>query len=741
MAGAQAPKSDSAAALGQFLQAQATAAGLSARQIAQRFEERVGQEAGARTKATGPEGAPTNGMRFSKSHLDRLFKGQARLPTKEFIRAFLEVTSLAAGISRDRHKQLAMRAEALLAEAQRANRSEISRNRPSVAANPIEQSVATLQIQLELERTLHLESKLRWALNDAQFLITTLLQMVSALRNIIQDIDTAKIRGLHNEGNLRGNQRKEAFSQKEAAESQLSLANERRMLLENLWDQAHANINRLSSHPDVAHIPPLPDAPIFPQQPLLDVHTQSTLTDIATALDRVQEVNELNGRQAREWQQELTRSDKFDQNEEMRVLIACTRLADSETRRTALRALIRGWPEGIETRDTLVRMTDDENSDIQELAITSLIELWPEDSESLLTLVRAAARERPIIQLLAISGLAKNWRGNRVARDALVDLTQNGSRFSREIAAQGLGVGWPGDTVARDTLLQLALDEHTWLTALEGLHDGWADDVRLRRTLVKLSRSSDAGVRRTTAGMLGKGWLGDSEVTAALSSLLRDQAPAVRWFAERSLANHGVTTRLDRPVLDKAETASGPALLAARVPQEFASRHALKLIDELHRGIHFDAPITAVLGDNATGKTVLLDTLAKNLGIAVGRANGHYARTTPLRLRLADQIELLWRNKPKPEECLYVKPTFERASMEEVYGNLEAWVRQYRLILVDDFPTAFTMKQHDKLFARARGMALHNGCQLVVATTHGRHMIPEGVNIVHLGQFRRRLLL
>ncbi|MBX9423525.1 hypothetical protein [Streptomyces lateritius] len=741
MPGTSTPDHSPSVVLGRFLQVQAKEAGLSAREITQRFKERVEEELNRPSQSQGRTVTSTNELRFSKSHLDRLFKGTASLPPKEFIRIYLEITSAAAGLSPERHKQAVTKGETLLLEAHRSRRSPSPSNPFKPTQESAEHAVATLQVRLELERTLHIESRLRWALGDAQFLVTTLMQIIGALRNIIQDLDASSIRDPHRYGSIEEHQREEAFSQKRSAELQLSLASERRTLLESLWDQAHANIHRLSSHPDVADIPLLPDAPVMPQQPLLAVHTESTLTDIATALDKVQEVNGLEGRQAREWQQELTSNGQLNEDAELRTLVACTRLADSDTRRTALRALVRSWPDEQETRDALIRMTKDENNDIQDFATGSLIELWPEDSNSLNAVVEVAIDGRPVVQLIAISGLANKWRGNVVARDTLVDLTQADSKFTREIAAQGLGIGWPGDGAARGALLRLAMDEHSWLTALESLHDGWPDDVGLRAALVILSRSSNAAVRSTSADMLGRGWSKDPEATAALLSLISDPTPTVRWFAERALVSHGITDVPAQPIPDAVDRSSGPALIAARLPREFASRRPLKVIDELHRGIHFDSPITAVIGDNSTGKTMLLETLAESLGISNSSRRGseRLTYTTPLKLRLVDQIELLWRDKPEPQQCKYTRPGFRLTDKEEIYANLAAWARDFRMVLVDEFDASMSAAEIDRLFKRARGIAIHNGCQFILATTHGSHMIPEGVNVVHLGRHRRRL--
>jgi hypothetical protein len=742
MPGTSSPDHNPSVVFGRYLQAQAKEAGLSAREITQRFKERAEEEANSPSQGQGRVATSTNNLRFSKSHLDRLFKGTASLPPKEFVRVYLEITSAAGSLSLERHKQAVTKAETLLLEAHRFRRSTNSGDLSKTAQEPAEHALATLQVRLELERTLHIESRLRWALGDAQFLITTLMQIIGTLRNIIQDLDASSIRDPHGVSTLREHQREEAFSQKRNAELQLSLATERRTLLENLWDQAHANIHRLSSHPDVADIPLLPDAPVMPQQPLLAVHTESTLTDIATALDKVQEVNGTEGRQAREWQHELTSTGQLNEDAELRTLVACTRLADADTRRTALRALVRSWPDELETRDALIRMTQDENNDIQDFATESLIELWPEDSDSLNAIVKVAAARRPIVQLIAVSGLAKRWRGNTVARDALVNLAQSGSNFTREIAAQGLGIGWPGDSTAHGALLRLAMDEHTWLTALESLHDGWPGDAGLRTALVTLSRSSNASVRCTSADMLGRGWLNDPDATAALLALMSDATPTVRWIAERALLRHGISDVPVQPVPDTADESSTPALIAARLPHQFTSRRPLKVIDALHRGIHFDSPLTAIIGDNATGKTILLETLADSLGVLspTGRGTGRPLNSSPLALRLANQIELLWRNKPEPQECVYVRAGFRLTNREEIYANLTTWARACRMVLVDDFNVSMETREIDRFFKKARGVAVQTGCQFILATAHGRHMIPEGVNVVHLGRHRRQLL-
>jgi hypothetical protein len=76
-------------ALGRFLRDQSQAACLSARDIEQRFQHRAHQETERIAAGQEPPVDPVSGMNFSKSHLDRLFKGTASLPSRHFVKVFL----------------------------------------------------------------------------------------------------------------------------------------------------------------------------------------------------------------------------------------------------------------------------------------------------------------------------------------------------------------------------------------------------------------------------------------------------------------------------------------------------------------------------------------------------------------------------------------------------------------------------------------------------------------------------
>src|SRR5689334_6397534 len=75
------PDEGASKALGQFLQQQSRAAGLTAREIEERFRLRADQEQAQIAGGQAPPADPVSSMNFSKSHLDRLFKGATSPPS------------------------------------------------------------------------------------------------------------------------------------------------------------------------------------------------------------------------------------------------------------------------------------------------------------------------------------------------------------------------------------------------------------------------------------------------------------------------------------------------------------------------------------------------------------------------------------------------------------------------------------------------------------------------------------
>ncbi|WAU78301.1 hypothetical protein O1Q96_00170 (plasmid) [Streptomyces sp. Qhu-G9] len=128
-----------------FLARQADEAGLGARAIADRFEEEARkQKEDAATDKPSPQ-YPVSGMRYSKSTIDRLLKGDIPRPTKPFTRQFLLITSKAAGLSQQEFRRRCTEACRLLDELVDSRSQERAQRRPEAPASvPRTEEVARL---------------------------------------------------------------------------------------------------------------------------------------------------------------------------------------------------------------------------------------------------------------------------------------------------------------------------------------------------------------------------------------------------------------------------------------------------------------------------------------------------------------------------------------------------------------------------------------------------------------------
>jgi predicted ATPase len=738
-------------ALGRFLQAQSQAACLSAREIEQRFQHRADQEKELLEAGRDAPVDPVSGMKFSKSHLDRLYKGTASLPSRRFVTTFLEITSSTLGVQPALHRELCRKAEELLTAARRYRRNQrVQKSEASASHKPTEVAVATLQVQLELERAHRTEDRLRWALSDAQLLMTTLLQIIGTLRDIITGLDVKRIQALRDGAEVAAtdaaaNQRLQALGHKAQAESELARVNERRVLLETLWEQARNNVHRLSLHPDVTEIETLPAGPALPQQELLSTAllAQPALTDIAVALGKTQEINNTEERKAHQWQQDLTANPHPQPIDELATLLAATQLTDAPNREMALRTLINNWPQDPRTREALVRLTLDDQPDIRLLATLNLAQAWPGDIAARGALVAMTCDHDPRIPAIAVWGLAKAWPGDAAALDALVSLTLDRSEEAREIAVQGLGEGWPGNLVARNALLPLIEDrvKHVRETTVEVLLEGWPGDSVVRDALLTLLRTGEADVREVAAVGLSTGWPSDASVADALLALLDDDAPTVVWAAERGLTlielapdRYHRRAHLTRHARKAGTNASG-LLIGARLPYESSTAGPKLAISMLHRGISFDPGINVISGGNGTGKSILLKALAIQVG-CVGEAVKRKMRTkSPWAEGLAKDLDLLWSENPTPGECFYFGAEMhDRRRRYPLEKLLDAPVK-YRLFLLDE-PTALWDREAKlRLYGRMQKLA-QQGCQFIIVSSDFRRAGPAGARVIRLDSRR-----
>lgn len=406
------------------------------------------------------------------------------------------------------------------------------------------------------------------------------------------------------------------------------------------------------------------------------------------------------------------------------VLLAATRLTDSENRKTALRALVQRWPRSLETRDALVRLAQDEQSEIQLAAIHSLALEWPGDVTARESLVNALQADKQRAQIVAIWGLSEGWAGDVVVRDALAALTLHSSAQVRELAAEGLANGWAGDTTTRDVLLPLAQDRVQTVreTAVEVLMTGWLGDIAVRDALLNLLRSDISSVRETAAEALISGWADDTIAENALHPLLHDPAPTVRWAAERALSRSENSPAAPRSSSAKSTSSvdsksSGVTdcdahLIAVRLPRDFRTEMPLHAISALHRGIGLDSPITIVSGVNGSGKSILLAALGLRIGCIGQEQRRRMRYLPPLAVELSSKLELLWREQLTPEECLYMPNENERH-----LRDLSTDTTRHRLVLIDNWMSSLSAERRELELARLRQHA-ESGCQFVVVANH-----------------------
>ncbi|WP_217142678.1 AAA family ATPase [Streptomyces sp. AC627_RSS907] len=753
-------------ALGRFLRDQSQAACLSARDIEQRFQYRAHQERARIEAGQEPPVDPVSDMKFSKSHLDRLFKGTASLPSKRFVKVFLEITSSAASIRPELHRELCCVADELLTAAHQYRQKRRSIKSPaSTTQGPTEVAVATLQAQLELERAHRTEDRLRWALSDAQLLMTTLLQIISTLRDIVIDIDTEHLQVLRSSAesatlDVTANQRLQALRHKATAEDQLARVNERRALLETLWEQAHDNVHRLSLHPDVTEVKSLPVGPALPQQELLPTAAlaQPALADIAAALGKAQEINNTEERKTRELQQYIRSDTHTSPVDELATLLAATQLTDAPSRETALRALIRSWSRNPKTRDALARMTVDDQPDIRAIAVLNLARTWSEDPVARQALI-AVTRDRELkVRTIAVWGLAQAWADDPDALDALVFLTQDRSAEARAIAVEGLAEGWPENPFARNAVLSLLQDavQRVREIAIEVLLENWSGDVITRDALLALLRAKDVSIREVAVNGLSIGWPSDTSVTNALLTMRDDPAPTVQWAVERSLARKGLVEATGNeypvavsdprsadtaPLRQEVASRENGSLIAVRVPHDYSMENPPSGIATLRRGINFSSGINVIHGDNGTGKTLLLKALAIQLGAVRGRRLHQTLNQSKWARYLAEHLEVLLGEGFAPEDCFYTGPanSSRHARRNQLSIALDE-PSKYRLYLLDEPTGSYDYGAISSLYKKMNHLS-RQGCQFIIVTNafaRPRPDVPPEAKVIQLGDRRLR---
>ncbi|WP_179280842.1 HEAT repeat domain-containing protein [Streptomyces sp. 2R] len=696
-------------------------------------------------------------MKFSKSHLDRLFKGLSSLPSRRFIQLFLEITSHAAGIHPGHHRRILQKAEELWVIAHHQKRNQISEKTETEHDSSSSVTIPTLQLQLELERTHRTADRLRWALSDAQALMTVLLQIVSALRDIAMDLNKQQAHAL-TIGNFTAadtarTQQLEALAHKKTAESHLARTNERRITLETLWEQAHGKVQRLSQHPEIADVGALPTGAALPQEeivPLLRMPLPQ-LTDIDAALRKADKINQSEERKTNQWQQDLAKGNQPNLIDEHAILLAATFLNDAENRKVALSSLLQNWSRSSDTRDTLVRLASDDVTGIRLIAIQGLLQEWGGDACARQALIGLMEDGEVEVATAAVWALSQGWSGDTTARDALASLTHSRVPRLREIAVEGLREGWSHDATARDAMLPLTQDGNRFVreATIELLADGWPNAATsIRDALLDLLRGEDMAIRETAIEGLVSHWPFDPIVRSALSELLHDNEPGIRWTAEWGLyrsqkenkdgqseaSDVEAVSLIGAPgslpaIMPARATGSSTPLIAARVSRNFETSFPLYAIEALQRGISFDPKITVIAGDNATGKTILLAALALNIGYAKGRQAQRIYRDMPLAMRLAQEIEILWTDKPSAEECLYLN----HLDNPDTLKDLLAGPARHRLVLLD---APFIYESSARQSWEQVSSLADQGCQFVIV--NGTRIKPANGKIIRFGSRRMR---
>ncbi|MCX4902509.1 FxSxx-COOH system tetratricopeptide repeat protein [Streptomyces sp. NBC_00892] len=397
-------------AYAEFLREQATEAGMNPRKIEDAFKE--AQRRQEELTAQGATGRPTeppahliSAMSYSKSHIDRLFKAQADpVPPWPFTLQFLKITSPAAGITHEEHKRRCNQARALLqaiTELTATPPTQLPAPRTATTDQPQDtDTVAVLRLEVELERTRHTETRLRYALRDHDVLQSTLLQIISTLREIIAGNDAREAHALADarldEAARLRDETHRALDHKATAQQEADRTATRMRVLEDLWTRARIEAQRLARQPGAVNFAPPHPEPGQAPQPLLatDLLTQPVLDDIAAALDKAHEVSEREEAQIQVMQRiVIPGNDRLQPADELAVLLASTRLPSADSRRSALLALTESWLHLPETKEAALRLMADPQEQVREAAVEALGVGWPGDEE---------ARQAVLVQSLSL---------------------------------------------------------------------------------------------------------------------------------------------------------------------------------------------------------------------------------------------------------------------------------------------------------------------------------------------------
>ncbi|MEU9191130.1 HEAT repeat domain-containing protein [Streptomyces sp. NPDC048484] len=669
-----------------FLHRQAHLAGLNTREISDAFAQAQREQERSEQGSSGSQTANLiSKMAFSKSHIDRLLKAQARpTPPWPFTRQFLLITSRAAGLTAEQHRERLAVAQDLLADLEDTSLPRLAHppvQRGGTTDGRHEETVATLRLEVDLERARHTETRLRYALRNTQFLMTTLWSIISALRDIISAHHALEARAYHSRDSpdelirLRG-ETQQAIAHKHTAHEEAERAAERVRTLEALWEQARTDMYRLSLHTDAADFTvaapdPAPSLLVVPQELL----AQPALDDIAVALNKARMMNSQEELTAVDLEQDLVPGGSLQMVDELAVLVAASRLTDTDNRRTALRALCRDWPVHPETKDVLLRLINDEDLAIRGMAVDGLVYGWPSDAVVRDLLIGLLGHGEDF-DVDAFDGLARGWAGDTVVRDVLVQLI-GGGEDAFCVVVEELAEGWAGDPVVRNVLVRLAgsgsrsvrraaveglvkgplsddligsflsdEDEYVRDGAVEALTEAWADDdsAAIREALVLLIGGTDEKARCIAARGLIQGQLGGIAAREAVIQFCRDDNESIRRAAARVLARGwpGDAAARDAVVsLLHDNNQRVPRAVARQLgqgwPGDVAARDALILLTQ-HGSNEARRTAARVLAEEWPGDATVHDALTRLTHDGVH----DYVRRTAVRLL----AEAIWDSGP-----------------------------------------------------------------------------------------------
>jgi HEAT repeat protein len=619
--------------------------------------------------------------------------------------------------------------------------------------------VAVLQAQLDLERARHEADRLRWTLGETELLMTTLLQIIGALREIIVELDGRQYGGTEDE--LR-----QAYAHRRTAETQLDRVNDRRRHLELLWELARAGVHRLSAHPDVTVTAGLPGDTAWPsRRPLVpEVLVQPALADIAAALSRAEQLIAEDERAARD-AQPPSGPEPLGPEDEFAVLLSATRLRDPGSRRMAVDSLIANWLDRPATRavlvglagdpdekvrlcvveglsrdrsseravhDALIRLLRDTSISVHRLALSCLTRTWPGDPEVRDVLVSLLSRLPREARRRSVEALSEGWRGDPTARDAVAALSGDEDRRVREALVRALATGWPGDAVARDAVSALTGDEDRRVreAAIMALVRAWSQDDRVRASLLTMVCDRNLRIRERIPTVIAAALPGDPVAAAALRVLLADRTPTVRWAAERALElwdgseAREVSAALRAQCAEPSRPDGRYLLAAARIPSDFVDPAAhdpsLGLLHALRHGIAFDAGITVLLGQPGTGKTIMLNALALRTGAA--QAAREMSALSPV---LAECLELVTSHR-SPRRVVCNTGRWREVDPAWLHGQADPPNCLYLL----DAP--FTSVEGAVAGFGAMQELVREGCQFVVTMSTIPIRLPSTARIISL---------